>query len=79
MAEIFQNREQNIEHVGIYIVEHRMGFSFIAGVLENSIACVQLQSCGWAFTVGQGVLTRKMVAICNLGGKVRGDVNIPFL
>ena len=38
MTEIFQNREQNIEHVGIYIEEHRMQFSCI---VEHSIAGVQ--------------------------------------
>ena len=35
MAELLQNREQNIEHVGIYIAEHRTQFSCIAGALEH--------------------------------------------
>ena len=44
MAEIFQNRDQNIEHVVIYNAGHRMRFSCIAGILEHPIACVQHRS-----------------------------------
>ena len=44
MAEIFQNRDQNIEHVVIYNAGHRMRFSCIAGLLEHPIACVQHRS-----------------------------------
>ena len=41
MAEIFPNREQIIEHVGIYIAEHCKRFSCIAGAFEHPIAGVQ--------------------------------------
>ena len=44
MAEIFQNREQIIEHVGIYIAEHRKRFSCIAGAFGQPIAGVQHRS-----------------------------------
>ena len=44
MAEIFQNREQIIEHVGIYIAEHRKQFSCIAGALQHPIAGVEHRS-----------------------------------
>ena len=39
MAEIFQKREQIIEHFGIYIAEHH-----IAGALEHPIAGVHHRS-----------------------------------
>ena len=45
MAELLQNREQNIEHVGIYIAEHRKQFPCIAGALVHLIA-----ACGWALS-----------------------------
>ena len=48
MAEIFQNREQIIEHVGIYIAEHRKRFSCIAGAFGQPIAGVHCAACGWA-------------------------------
>ena len=51
MAEIFQNREQNIEHVEIYISEHRMRFSCIAGPLERPIAGGQHRSV-WPSVIG---------------------------
>ena len=38
---IFQNWEQDIEHVGIYIAGHRMPFSCIGGALERPIAGMQ--------------------------------------
>ena len=44
LIEIVQHREQNIEHVWIYISEHRIKCSSIAGVLEHPIACVQHRS-----------------------------------
>ena len=44
MAEIFQYREQNYQHVGIYIAEHRRQFSSVAGTLEHPIAGVQRRS-----------------------------------
>ena len=44
MAELLQNQEQNIEHVGIYIAEHRKQFPCIAGALEHPIAGVQHHS-----------------------------------
>ena len=43
MAELLPNWEQNIEHVGIYIAEHRTQFSCIAGALEHPIAGVHVQ------------------------------------
>ena len=48
MAEIFQNRERNIEHVGIFIAEYRMGFPSIAGALEDPIEVCSIAACGWA-------------------------------
>ena len=44
MAKLLQNREQNIEHVGIYIAEHRTQFPCIAGALEHPIAGVKHRS-----------------------------------
>ena len=44
MAKLLQNREQNIEHVGIYIAEHRTQFPCIAGALEHHIAGVKHRS-----------------------------------
>ena len=44
MAELLQNWEQNIEHVGIYIAEHRKQFPCIGGALEHPIAGVQHRS-----------------------------------
>ena len=44
MAEIFKNREQLIDHVGIYIAEHRKRFSCIAGAFGQPIAGVQRRS-----------------------------------
>ena len=44
MAEIFQNREQIIKHVGIYIAQHRKQFSCIARTFEHPIAGVQRRS-----------------------------------
>ena len=51
MAEIFQNREQNIEHVGIYIAAHRMPFSCISGALERPITGMQDRSMWLVFTI----------------------------
>ena len=44
MAEIFQNRDQNIKHVELLIAAHRMRFLGIAALLEHSIADVQHRS-----------------------------------
>ena len=44
MAELLQNREQNIEHVGIYIADHRKQFPCIAEALKHPIAGVQHRS-----------------------------------
>ena len=44
MAEIFQNQEQIIEHVGIYIAEHHKRLSCIAGALERPTVGVQRRS-----------------------------------
>ena len=41
IAEIFQNREQNYQHVEKCIAEHRMRFCCIAGALERPIVDVQ--------------------------------------
>ena len=41
MAEIFQNRHQNIEHVELSIAAHRMRFSDIAAQMERTIAGVR--------------------------------------
>ena len=38
IAEIFQTRKQNIEHVGIYIAEHCMQYSCVAGALKHPMA-----------------------------------------
>ena len=40
MAEIFQNSDQNIEHVELSIAAHRMRFLGIAARLEHTIAGV---------------------------------------
>ena len=44
MAEVFQNPEQDTEHVGIYIAEHSMRFSCIAEALKHPIAGVHHRS-----------------------------------
>ena len=44
MAEIFQNRDQNIKHVELSIAAHRMRFLGIAAPLEHTIADVQHRS-----------------------------------
>ena len=44
MAEIFQNRDQNIKHVELLIAAHRMPFLGIAALLEHTIADVQHRS-----------------------------------
>ena len=44
MAEIFQNRDQNIKHVELLIAAHRMRFLGIAALLEHTIADVQHRS-----------------------------------
>ena len=43
-AEIFQNREKNIEHVGICIAEHCMRFCYVEGAWERPITGVQHRS-----------------------------------
>ena len=45
MAEIFQNRDQNIEHVELLNAAHRMRFLDIAALLEPTIA-----ACGPGYT-----------------------------
>ena len=49
MAEIFQYREQNYQHVGIYIAEYRRQFSSIAGTLEHPSQVCSVAACGWAY------------------------------
>ena len=44
MAEILKKREQNYQHVGKCIAEHRMRFSCIAGSFEHPIVDVQHRS-----------------------------------
>ena len=44
MAEIFQNRDQNIKHVELSIAAHRMRFLGIAAPLEYTIAGAQHRS-----------------------------------
>ena len=44
MAEIFQNRDQNIKHVELSIAAHRMRFLGIAARLEPTIAGVEHRS-----------------------------------
>ena len=44
MAEIFQNRDQNIKHVELSIAANRMRFLGIAVPLEHTIADVQHRS-----------------------------------
>ena len=44
MAEIFEIREQNIEHVELSMAAHRMRFFGIAALLEHTIAGVQHRS-----------------------------------
>ena len=44
MAEIFQNRDQNIKHVELLIAAHRMQFLGIAALLEHTIADEQHRS-----------------------------------
>ena len=51
MAEIFQNRDQNIEHVEHSIAAHRMPFLDIAALLEHIIAGVQHRSVWPGLTV----------------------------
>ena len=60
MAEIFQNREQNYQHVGISIAEHHMRFCGIAGALERPIVGVQHRS------VWQGLNSSKIAAVCSV-------------
>ena len=52
MAEIFQNREQNYQHVGISIAEHRLRFCGIAGALERPIVGVQHRSVWQGLMIG---------------------------
>ena len=61
MSELFQNREQNIEHVGIYIAEHRKQFPCIAGALGHPIAGVQHRS------VWLGLKARADKLTCHIG------------
>ena len=51
IAEIFQNRDQNIKHVGLSIAAHRMRFYGIAAPLEQTIAGVQHRSV-WPGLIG---------------------------
>ena len=44
MTEIFQNCDQNIQHVELSIAAHRMRFLGIADLLEHTIAGVQHRS-----------------------------------
>ena len=58
MTDLLQNREQNIEHVGIYIAEHRKQFPCIAGALEHPIAGVQHRSVWLGLKLGPIVTKR---------------------
>ena len=49
MAEIVQNRHQNIEHVELSIAAHRMRFSGIAAQMERTIAGVRHRNGGTGF------------------------------
>ena len=52
MAEIFQNRKPNIEHVGIYIPEHRMQFSASQELWNTPSQVCNIAACGWTFIQG---------------------------
>ena len=51
MAEIFQNRDQNIKHAELLIAAHRMRFLGIAALLESTIADEQHRSV-WPGLIG---------------------------
>ena len=70
MAELLQNREQNIEHVGIYIAEHHAQFPCMAGALEHPIAGVKHRSVWlglyWNISAIHCPVFKRFVASCHV-------------
>ena len=69
MAELLQNREQNIEHVGIYIAEHRTQFPCITGALEHPIAGMQHRSVWLGLSRGGDSNIKKPGCVCLVSEK----------
>ena len=77
MAELLQNREQNIEHAGIYIADHRKQFPCIAGALEHPIAGVQHRSVWLGLMLRRQLSPMQMKCTCNANDSTY--ITLPFL
>ena len=72
MAEIFKNRNQNIEHVELSIAAHRMRFLAIAALFKHTIAGVQHRS------VWPGLILMAYIGIALATLKNMNEIGLPY-